>query len=104
MRVVFFGTPRFAAEILRYLVQHGVTPVAIVTKEDKAVGRSSTLRPPAVKETAHELKLDIPIYQPKRVSTEEMEAKLISHKPDLFVVVAYGEIVKQNILDIPTKG
>lgn len=104
LRIIYFGTPHFAAEILVYLLDKGIVPVAVVTKEDKPVGRSQAPKPPAVKAALQERSLDIPVYQPAKVSTLEMEETLRSHQADLFVVVAYGEIVKQNILDIPEKG
>lgn len=102
MNIVFFGTPWFAAHILEYLIDNGVVPRSVVTKEDKPIGRSSKLIPPPVKQIA--LEKGIPIYQPAKVSTKEMEQILAETKPDLFVVVAYGEILKTNILDLPKKG
>lgn len=102
MRVVFFGTSAFAARVLRDLIRQNVDIVAIVTRPDKPKGRSLNLLPPPVKEEA--LKYPLPIYQPLKASTPEFAEILKHHKPDLFLVVAYGEIIKTLLLDIPSKG
>lgn len=104
MNIVFFGTPWFAAHILEYLVAHNITPCAIVTKEDKPIGRSRACIPPPVKQVSLKILPNTPIYQPAKVSTPEMEKILAEHQADLFVVVAYGEIIKTNILSLPKKG
>lgn len=102
MRVIFFGTPTFAAEVLDYLVEHGVPIVAVVSKPDKPKGRSGTPAPTPVKESA--LKHKLPLHQPELASSPEFAATLQSYNADLFVVVAYGEIVKQHLLDMPPLG
>lgn len=102
MNIIFFGTPSFAAHILKSLLEKSVNIVAVVSKPDKAQGRSSKLVPTAVKEVA--LEYSIPLYQPEKASNEEFAQILSSLNPDLFVVVAYGEIIKQFLLDIPKKG
>jgi len=104
MKIIFFGTPLFAAEILAYLLDHGVEVIGIVTKPDVAKGRSSALRPPAVKEVAQNKAPSIPIYQPERASSAEFINELAALKADLFVVVAYGQLLKQNLLDLPRLG
>ena len=104
LRIIFFGTPSFAAEILEDLVQHGHEIVAIVTKQDKARGRSSKPLPSAVKEKAHLLQLGVPILQPEKASTKEFCGILGAFQADVFVVVAYGEILNQAILDLPPLG
>ncbi len=103
MRIVFFGTPQFAANTLAYLLSRGVNIVAVVTRPDSAKGRSGTPSPSEVKSLAQTVST-IPILQPERASTTEFEAALKSFNADLFVVVAYGEILSQAILDIPAKG
>jgi len=103
VRIVFFGTPPFAARILDFLVAKGHGIVAIVTRPDKPRGRSGQLQPSAVKEMALAKWPDIPLFQPEKASTEYFAAQLKNLKPDLFVVVAYGEIIKENLLKIPTK-
>ncbi|MEM8727426.1 MAG: methionyl-tRNA formyltransferase [Chlamydiota bacterium] len=104
MRIVYFGTPFFAAEVLKFLIGSGVEVVAIVTKPDRPRGRSGKPAFSAVKELATKNYPDIPLYQPDRVSTSSFEQELRRFDPDLFVVVAYGEIVKQHLLDLPRKG
>ncbi len=99
-KIVFFGTPKFAAIVLDLLAKSEFKPVAVVTEPDKPVGRKQILTNPPVKETA--LKYNIPIFQPEKL-------QVISHKlqelnPDLFIVAAYGRILPKNILDIPQKG
>jgi len=104
MRVVFFGTPQIAADILESLVNGGVEVVAVVTRPDKPKGRSGTPQPPPVKEMAQKVLPGIPVFQPQRISTEEYVELLEFYNADLFVVAAYGEILRQPILDVPTKG
>lgn len=101
MKVIFFGTPQIAANILQKLLEGGVQVVAVVTKPDKKQGRDQKLQPTPVKAFLQKECPHIPILQPVRVSTPEYEEILKSFNCDLFVVVAYGEILKQNILDIP---
>jgi methionyl-tRNA formyltransferase len=104
MRVIYFGTPSIAAHILENLLQHSVNVVAVVTKPDKRQGRDQKLAPSAVKEFLLRAYPDIPILQPAKISTEEYREKLQAFNADLFLVVAYGEIIKQSILDIPKLG
>jgi methionyl-tRNA formyltransferase len=101
MKVVFFGTSSFAARTLKYLIDHKIDVCAIVTRPDRPKGRSLHLALPPVKETALSIAPHIPIHQPEKASTPEFEAILRSYQADLFVVVAYGEIIKQHILDLP---
>ena len=104
MRIVFFGTPPFAAHILKYLFRHDVNIVGIVTRTDKPRGRSLQPQPSAVKAMACELAPEIPLYQPEKASADSFLKTLKSLKPDLCLIVAYGEIVKQKLLDLPKKG
>jgi len=104
MRIVFFGTPEIAKEALEFLFQNGVEIVGIVTKPDKPKGRSSTLLPPPVKEWAQKAIPSVPLFQPEKASTSEMIEALKQLHPDLFVVVAYGEIMKQALLDVAPHG
>ncbi len=97
MKIVFFGTPEMAAQILEPLVTK-VDIVAIVTKQDAAQGRSSKLIAPPVKEVATKLLPNVPIYQPAKCSTPEIIEILQGLKADLFVVVAYGEILSEALL------
>lgn len=104
MRIIYFGTPSFAAEVLKFLIESGVEVLAIVTKPDRPRGRSGKPAFSAVKELATKNYPDIPLYQPDKVSTPAFEEKLRRFGADLFVVVAYGEIMRQELLDIPTEG
>lgn len=101
MKVVYFGTPHFAAEVLSYLLKNGIEVVAVVTKPDRAQGRSATLIPTPVKCIAESHQPPIPVFQPEIVSAPEYTTLLESFQADLFVVVAYGEIIKQHLLDMP---
>ncbi len=101
MKIIFFGTPAFSVEILKHLLESHVDVVAVVTKPDKPQGRSQKLKPPAVKQFLIDQNISIPLFQPEKISTPEWEKKLKDFDADLFVVVAFGEIVKQNILDLP---
>jgi len=99
VRVVFFGTPPFAARVLQYLIDNHVDIVAVITKPDKPQGRSLHLQPTPVKVVA--LEHNLPIYQPELVSDIDFAPILAQYNADLFVVVAYGEIIKQHLLDMP---
>lgn len=102
MRVVFFGTPQFAADVLTFLLNKGVEVVGVITKPDKPKGRSGALLPTPVKQIA-ELN-QIPYFQPAVVSSLEFAEQIQAFHADLFVVVAYGEILKQHLLDMPKLG
>jgi methionyl-tRNA formyltransferase len=104
MRIAFFGTPQFAARVLHYLLKNDMEICAIITRTDKPKGRSGKPQPTAVKEVALKEAPDIPLYQPEKASDPEFVATLKLHKPDLCIVVAYGEIIKQNLLDLPKHG
>jgi methionyl-tRNA formyltransferase len=103
MRIAFFGTPDFAVPALRALVGEGHDVVCVVTQPDRPQGRSrSTLVPPPVKAVA--IEEGIPVLQPERPRGEEFLAQLQSFAPDLSVVVAYGHILRQDVIDLPTRG
>lgn len=103
MKIIFFGTPHIAAKILESLMMHHEV-VAVVTKPDKKQGRDLQLRPSAVKLWVEANCPHIPVLQPLKISTEEYREKLTQFNADIFVVVAYGEIIKQFILDLPPLG
>jgi len=100
-RVVFFGTPEFAAYILRYLVQRGVNIVAAVTTPDKPQGRGLRLRPSEVKIAAEEA--GIPVLTPESPKSPELVSQLESFRADLFCVVAY-KILPKSVFTLPTLG
>lgn len=101
MKIVFFGTPVFAKKILQALLNHKYNIVGVVTQPDRPKGRSLKLQPSPVKEYLLEIDSSLPIFQPEKVSTEEMKQILMSLDADLFLVVGYGEIIKSFILGIP---
>lgn len=102
MKIVFMGTPDFAVPCLSALISAGHEVSLAVTQPDKPKGRSQTLTPPPVKEFA--LEHNIEVYQPKSMKTEECANKLKEQSADVFIVVAFGKILPQNILDIPKYG
>lgn len=104
MKIVFFGTPLFAARVLSYLVQNKVDIVAVVTRPERPRGRSLKVLPSAVKEIAQKEIPQTPLFEPEKASSPEFVEIIKSFKPDLFVVVAYGEILKKDLLDVPKKG
>jgi methionyl-tRNA formyltransferase len=103
MRIVFFGTPEFAVASLRALLRERFTVAGVVTQPDKPQGRSrSTLVPPAVKLAAADAGL--PVLQPARPVGDLFLASLRRLEPDLGVVVAYGHILRREVLDLPARG
>ena len=103
MRIVFFGTPEFATPPLLALIGEGHDVVAVVTQPDKPRGRSrSQLDPSPVKIVA--LAESIPVLQPERPRGPEFGAALRALEPDVSVVVAYGNILPREIIDLPTLG
>ena len=102
MKLVFMGTPEYAAEALEALVSAGHEVVAAVTQPDKAKGRSKTLLPPPVKTCA--CKHGITVLQPRRIKKPEAMAELKQYPADVYVVAAFGQILSREILDIPPYG
>lgn len=102
MKIVFMGTPDFAAGALEALIGAGHEITAVVTQPDKPKGRSRELLPPPVKQCA--LKHNIPVMQPRRIKTPEAIAELKKYPADIYIVAAFGQILSQEILDIPPYG
>ena len=103
MRIVFFGTPEFAVDSLRALLRERFTVAGVVTQPDKPQGRSrSTLVPPPVKTAA--LEAGLPVLQPAKPVGDLFLAGLRRLEPDLGVVVAYGHILRREVLDAPVRG
>jgi methionyl-tRNA formyltransferase len=101
LRTIFMGTPDFAVPGLQSLLESpDFELIAVYTQSDKSVGRKHTLTAPPVKKTA--LEANIPVFQPNKIKTAVEE--IASLKPDLIVVIAYGKIIPQTILDIPKHG
>ena len=102
MRILFMGTPDFALFALRALCDAGENVVGVVTQPDKPKGRGYELCPPPVKVFATEK--GIPVYQPTTLKDGAFDAELAALAPDLIVVVAYGKILPQSVLDLPKHG
>jgi methionyl-tRNA formyltransferase len=103
VRVVFFGTPEFAVPSLRALVGEGFDVAAVVTQPDKPQGRSrSEVIPPPIKQVAE--REGIPVLQPDRPTGTEFLSQLKTLNPELGVVVAYGHILKPEVLALPSRG
>ncbi|WP_277961378.1 methionyl-tRNA formyltransferase [Pseudomonas sp. RIT-To-2] len=102
MRIVFAGTPEFAAEHLKALLASPYEVVAAYTQPDRPAGRGQKLMPSPVKQLA--LEHGITVLQPPTLRNEDAQAELAALKPDLMVVVAYGLILPQAVLDIPRLG
>ena len=101
-RLLFAGTPDFALASLKALVESGRIPVAVLTQPDRPAGRGKKLRASPVKEYA--LERQIPVLQPATLRDEAVVAELAALEPDLMIVAAYGLILPQTVLDIPTHG
>ncbi|MEM9448412.1 MAG: methionyl-tRNA formyltransferase [Cyanobacteria bacterium P01_E01_bin.6] len=104
MKIIFFGTPQFAVPSLEKLIQDpDITVQAVVTQPDKRRGRGKQLIPSPVKSLATQHQ--IPVWQPQRVKKDlETLQYLQQSDADVFIVVAYGQILSQNILDVPRLG
>ena len=103
MRVAFFGTPDFAVPSLRALVGEGFDVVAVVTQPDAPQGRSrSRLVPPPVKVVAEAEELTV--FQPDKPTAGDFLIRLRDTRPDIGVVVAYGHILKAELLELPPRG
>ncbi len=102
LKVVFMGTPEFAVGTLQGLIEAGVNLIGVYTQPDRPKGRGKKLAPPPVKELA--LEYDVPVFQPQKLRNPEAVAELQELAPDLIVVVAYGQILPQIVLDIPKYG
>ncbi len=102
IRTVFMGTPDFATATLQGLIEKGCEIVGVYTQPDRPKGRGKKLTPPPVKELA--LGAGIPVFQPQKLRDPAAVEELKALAPDLIVVVAYGQILPQAVLDIPKYG
>lgn len=102
LRIVFAGTPEFAAEHLKALLDTPHRIVAVYTQPDRPAGRGQKLMPSAVKSLA--LEHGLPVMQPQSLRNAEAQAELAALRADLMVVVAYGLILPQAVLDTPRLG
>ncbi|WP_028324971.1 methionyl-tRNA formyltransferase [Desulfatirhabdium butyrativorans] len=101
-RIVFMGTPEFAVPSLKALAAAGHRIVLAVTQPDRPAGRGRKLEASAVKRAA--LEMGIPVFQPKSIHLPESVRMLSEAKADLFVVAAFGQILKPVVLSIPAQG
>jgi methionyl-tRNA formyltransferase len=105
MRILFLGTPQVAALVLEQIIRDPhVQIVGIVTQPDRPSGRNRTLQPPPVKQRALELGIAAPIIQPETLRDPQVVAELTALQPDVGVVMAYGEILRRDVLGIPSAG
>lgn len=102
MRVVFLGTPEFAVPTLRALVEAAHQVVAVYTQPDRPKGRGNQLAASPVKQAA--LQFGLPVNQPERIRRPENVAALAELNADVMVVVGYGQIIPQSIIDLPRFG
>ncbi len=102
MRLVYLGTPSFAVPSLERVVEAGHDVVAVFTQPDRPKGRGQKDAMSPVKESA--LRLGLSVHQPERVRRPEVVEQLRAMAPDAMVVVGYGQIIPQSILDIPPQG
>ena len=102
MRVVFMGTPDIAATCLKRILTDGFEVVGVYTQPDRPKGRGMKMVFSPAKEVA--IANNIPVYQPENFRSDEDVEALRALKPDVVAVVAYGRILPQRVLDIPTKG
>jgi methionyl-tRNA formyltransferase len=102
LRVLFMGTPEFAVPPLEKLAQEGYTVAGVYTQPDRPSGRGRSLLESPVKTAA--LRMGLPVVQPASLKESEAVEKLAGIKPDVVVVVAFGQILPQAVLDIPRYG
>jgi len=100
--ILFMGSPDFAAESLKALVEGGYNVTGVVSQPDKPRGRGHAMSPTAVK--AYAITHDIPVYTPATLKNGELQPILDEHKPDIIIVVAYGKILPEYVLSYPRYG
>ncbi|NLC74134.1 MAG: methionyl-tRNA formyltransferase [Clostridiales bacterium] len=102
MKIIFMGTPDYAVATLNSLMEAGADVSLVVTQPDREKGRGRGITKTPVKTCAE--KWNIPVFQPSRIRDPEAVMRLRDEKPDLMIVAAFGQILSQEILDIPPKG
>jgi len=102
MELIFLGTPTFAVPTLERMVDAGHRVLAVFTQPDRPKGRGGKLSASPVKDAA--LRLGLPVNQPERIRRPEIAEQLKQMNPDAMVVVGYGQIIPQAIIDIPKRG
>jgi methionyl-tRNA formyltransferase len=101
-RLIFMGTPDFAVPTLKALISQGHSVLAVVTQPDRPKGRGKRLTAPPVKQVASEHRIEV--LQPEKASDDLFCAQIRAKEPDLIVVVAFGQILRKKLLDIPRWG
>ncbi len=102
MRLVFLGTPSFAVPTLESIIKAGHTIATVVTQPDRPKGRGQELAASPVKQTA--TRMGLPLFQPERIRRPEAQERLASLAPEIMVVVGYGQIIPQSVIDIAPRG
>lgn len=102
MKIIFAGTPEFAAKSLQAILDKGHEVIAVYTQPDRPAGRGKKLVKSEVKLVAESH--NIPVYQPEKLTNTEAQEELASLKPDLMIVAAYGLLLPKEVLDAPTYG
>jgi methionyl-tRNA formyltransferase len=102
--IIYFGTPDFSAQVLEFLQGHNIVVKGIVTQPDRPKGRSLQLTESPVKLIWKNRLPEVPIWQPQKCSNPEFLAEIAAMQADLYVVVAFGQILPQKLLDIPPLG
>jgi methionyl-tRNA formyltransferase len=102
LRLVYMGTPEFAIPPLQHLLLEGQQVVAVFTRPDKPAGRGRTSTPPPVKTAA--LSWNLPVFQVPTLKNVEAAERITALRPEFIVVAAFGQILPQTILDIPSYG
>ncbi|MDX1811781.1 MAG: methionyl-tRNA formyltransferase, partial [Gammaproteobacteria bacterium] len=102
MKIIYAGTPEFAAVALRALLKTSHEIIAVYTQPDRPAGRGRKLTPSAVKQVA--LEHNIPVYQPASLKDESAQQELANLNADIMVVAAYGLLLPKAVLDIPIRG
>ncbi len=102
MSIIFIGTPAFAVPSLERLAGAGHDIAAVITQPDRPAGRRAAPRPPPAKQAAQKLGLDV--LQPPTLRDPEVLKRLRALSPEIIIVVAYGQILRQELLDLPSRG
>lgn len=102
LRIIFMGTPDFAAEALKTLLTGPDQVIAVITQPDRPKGRGKKLSPPPVKVLAEDA--GIPVLQPTKIKTDEFKEELLGYEPDVMVVAAYGRILPKSLLELAPHG
>lgn len=100
MRLIFVATGEIALPAFRQLLERGPRPLALVTQPDKPVGRHQVLTPPMIKTVA--IEAGVPVMQPEKIG--DAVAELAALEPEVIVVMAYGQILRRNVLELPSRA